>query len=143
MEMGQKAVIPGHFCQGAGAASPRPAGKNSANAQMGAGKERERQLILGGNKWGSRESGMQGVGVGCCSGCACVGCLCTACTVRAWARSGQRGCEQWVCGRRVSVRVQGSARSAARPRRQAWGAQGACRGAHGGAQEELSAGWNA
>lgn len=61
-------VILGQFCRGEGAASPRHAGKNSAN-QMGVGRERERQLILGGNKWGSREGGTQGLGVGCCSGC--------------------------------------------------------------------------
>lgn len=56
MKMGQKAVILGHFCQGEG----RPTGKNSPNAQTGVERERDHQLILGGNKWGSREGPRRG-----------------------------------------------------------------------------------
>lgn len=50
MEMGQKTVILG---QGEGSALPRPASKDSPNALMGVGREKERGFMLGGGKWGS------------------------------------------------------------------------------------------
>lgn len=50
MEMGQKNVILG---QGEVTALPRPTSKDSPNASVGVGREKESGFMLGGGEWGS------------------------------------------------------------------------------------------